>query len=577
MKKKSNTFINLYTEAGEEIKTQEKVWKEYPRPQLEREFWQSLNGIWNLDQKAIRVPFVPQSVLSEYEGEIQDRMCYTKVFHVESFDDKKRTLLHFQAVDQIAEVYLNGIFLGKHEGGYHPFSFDVSEVIKERENHLSVKVTDCLDLDYPYGKQSKKRGGMWYTPTSGIWQSVWLEQVPDKYITDVKIIPDLKGIQLKVKQNCECSFGMRVVIFLDSGEEYSITVPKQECYIDLSEIVHANGERYIPRLWNTEDPYLYKIVIQTDTDKISSYFALRTIEIQSVKGIRRVCLNHEPVFMHGVLDQGYYSDGIVLPARQEEYEKDILRMKALGFNMLRKHIKVEPECFYYFCDKHGMLVVQDMVNSGKYSFFKDTVLPTIGLHTIKERTKERSLKQRENFEKHMLETILLLHNHPCIVAYTIFNEGWGQFESDRLYELAKETDSTRLYDATSGWFAQEKSDFDSIHIYFGNKKPEYKQRPVFLSEFGGYSYMEEGHIFSRKNYGYGTCKSTDEFMRRIEERYEELVLPYVETGLCGSVYTQLSDVEDEINGFYTYDRKVCKADKKAMNDLAEKIMKKIQT
>lgn len=574
-----NPNKELYTEAGERLRGSERVWQKYPRPQLRRASWQSLNGIWELDGKSVRVPFPPESLLAEYEGTRKEHMTYKKMFTPEYFDASKRTLLHFQAVDQIADVYLNDTYLGRHEGGYLPFHFDVTRAIKEKENQLIVKVIDETNKDYPYGKQCKNRGGMWYTPISGIWQSVWMEQVPKHYISGLKITPDLKGIHLEIQEDTGNYANAKVTIYLDNGELIRADVTDGQIYIDLSKHRNEDGSAYEPKLWTTAEPFLYRMMVETKEDRVESYFALRTIDIRKIhRGTDEaacVCLNGAPLFMHGVLDQGYFSDGIYTPAEEEEYERDVLRMKELGFNLLRKHIKIEPECFYYYCDKHGMLVMQDMVNNGDYNFIMDTALPTIGIKKYLNRRKRITQVQKDFFEKHMMETLEHLRNHPCIIAYTIFNEGWGQFDADRMYSLAKEKDPSRLYDATSGWFAEKDSDFDSLHIYFGPKKPTKKKRPVFLSEFGGYSYRVEGHIFSSKNYGYGTCRSEEELWERIYNRYSELVTPYVYVmnGLCGSIYTQLSDVEDEINGLYTYDRRVCKVDKEKMKHMADSLFR----
>ena len=550
------------------------VWQEHPRPQLKRDRWISLHGEWTLNKHTVLVPFPPQSDLSGYQKHIGSHLTYKKAFRIPKPEAGIRTLLHFDAVDQIAEVYLNGVFLGKHAGGYLPFSFDISNVIyTNKENTLLVKVTDSLSKTYPYGKQTKKRGGMWYTPVSGIWKNVWLEQVADTYIKDLKLTPDLDGVHISYSTNHpERTVSADAVITLHTGEEVAFTIRGNHGYIRLRDLPCDDETSYVPQLWTPESPYLYHMTLSVGEDRVETYFALRTIEIKSVNGINRVCLNGSPVFLHGVLDQGYFCDGIFLPAEEKEFERDILRMKELGFNMLRKHIKIEPECFYYYCDLHGILVVQDMVNSGPYSFLRDTALPTIGMKKLPDTLRFFSKKQKVFWERHMQETLSHLYNHPCIVVYTLFNEGWGQFDSDRMYRIAKQLDPSRLYDSTSGWFAQKDNDFDSLHIYFGNLEPKPQKRPMFISEFGGCAYPVPEHIYAKyASYGYGSCKNAAEVTQKVLEAYRKTILPVIASGCCGSVYTQLSDVEEEINGFYTYDRKVCKVNVEEMQKLREEI------
>ncbi len=525
---------------------------EYPRPQLKRGSFLSLNGGWMLDEQQVQVPFPPQSRLSGYEGEVRDMLTYVKLFKLpEGFlPEGYRLMLHFGAVDQIADVFFNGRSVVHHEGGYLPFSADVTALVKPGENELVVAVLDALDHDYPYGKQRKKRGGMWYTPVSGIWQTVWMEAVPQKHVENIRITPDMKGITLEV----EAPFDM---VEIDIPGVARKAVPANEpVYVEIPQ----------PHLWSPEDPHLYDMTITAGEDRVESYFALRQVEIQA----NRVLLHGKPVFLNGVLDQGYFDDGIYLPGEPEEYERDVLRMKELGFNMLRKHIKVEPETFYYACDRLGMLVLQDMVNSGPYSFLLDTALPTIGW--LNRPLLPAGEKRKQVFRQHCLDTQRHLHNHPCVIGYTIFNEGWGQHDTEALYRLLKDSDPTRFYDAASGWFIPRETDVDSVHVYFRNKQLRPGKRPMLLSECGGYTRAVAGHLFRPDaKYGYGKTDSEAALTEKIIQMYEEMVLPAIPDGLCGVVYTQLSDVEDEINGLYTYDRQVRKVDAARLAAFMQKV------
>lgn len=505
------------------------MWDSYPRPQLKRDSFISLNGTWKVNDENT---YVPSCLTSK-------KLCYKKSFMFWKSND--RTILHIGAADQTAEVFLNGTLLGIHEGGYLPFSFDVTEVICEGENVLSINVTDTLSSDYPYGKQKEERGGMWYTPVSGIWKSVWIEEVPEEYIRDIRIRTGLSGAD--------------IILHIRNGRTGAEFTEQRRIEVEA------------PELWSPDNPRLYYEKLSYGKDTVEVYFALRDISIKEICGIRRVCLNGKPVFLNGVLDQGYFKPGIMTPTDPSEYEKDILRMKEMGFNLLRKHIKTEPEEFYYACDRLGMMVMQDMVNSGEYSFFRDTLLGTAGVR-FSDKVKGKYDKRQEFFVRHMEDTIGLLYNHPSVIAYTLFNEGWGQFDSDKLYDRAKELDPTRLIDSTSGWFAQKKSDFDSRHIYFALRKLRPGKRPLLVSECGGYSLNMTGQ---EKAYGYGACRNSRDLTDRIVKLYRKMIIPGIGTGVCGVIYTQLSDIEDEINGLYTYDRKTCKVIPERLKEIAEHI------
>lgn len=556
---------DLYTVAGEQMT--ETPWQAYPRPQMRRKSYLNLNGWWdftithdkNLPQsydKSILVPFCPESLLSGLKEHFPDgcSLFYRrKVTLPESFHPG-RVLLHFGAVDQYAEVYVNGKLAGTHTGGYEAFFFDITEYL-QAENELVVRAVDDLrDQTLPYGKQTLNRGGMWYTPVSGIWQTVWAESVPEQYIQSLDIQADMEKAVITVKP------AQSGTILLDEN-----AYPLQ----DGTAVVKPEN----PQLWSPEKPHLYQFTVKTETDQVESYFALRSLEIKKVGKYPRLCLNGKPYFFHGLLDQGYWSDGIYTPADPEGFQRDIFAMKALGFNMLRKHIKVEPEQFYYDCDRWGMIVFQDMVNNSDYRFFRDTALPTIGLQTINDQKLHRDEAGRKAFREGMAATVRQLKNHPCICCWTIFNEGWGQFDSDNMYEALKKMDSSRFIDTTSGWFRRKKSDVESLHIYFGSwKKLKAGEKPLVLSEFGGYCFALKGHLFNpEKAYGYKSCKTLTDFNRDLQTLYREKILPAVEKGLCAAVYTQVSDVEDEINGLLTYDRKACKADGDALRSIAQKL------
>ena len=404
---------------------------------------------------------------------------------------------------------------------------------------------------------------MWYTPVSGIWQPVWLEAVPQRgAVASLRLTPDLTGVNVEVDAG---------------GAEYTVSVPLGE-----GRFVTAKGWDGMvridvpePRLWTPDDPYLYSLTVTTPTDRVESYFALRTVSAREIGGRTRLCLNGEPIFLHGVLDQGYFRDGLFLPRGPEGYERDILRMKGLGFNTLRKHIKVEPEAFYHACDRLGMLVLQDMVNSGGYDYVRDTVIPTFLSKKRSDVGRGGGEKRKAFFERHCLDTLAHLHSHPCIVGWTIFNEGWGQYDSDRIYRLLKPADPSRFFISASGWFAQQESDAQSEHVYFSSRVLEGDQPGKFLilSECGGFSRRVGGHVDEDlRNYGYGEqCATEGELIGRIRAMYEEMVLPSIPRGLCGCVYTQLSDVEGETNGLYTYDRLVRKVSGEAMQAIASDV------
>ncbi len=545
----------------------------HPTPQLKRERYIILNGEWDfsLDSDAIcseykekiLVPFCPESELSGIKRSVLpgDLMHYRRSFAIPDEWKTGKTILHFGAVDETAEVYINGERVGSHAGGYTPFSFDITDKLKDGENELRVEAKDGLEAKYPHGKQRYKRGGMWYTPVSGIWQTVWLENVPSTYIEGIRITPSESGIDIDIDGGAY----EKKLTLTDSGDVFSFS----------GEHLHIDADGL--EKWTPEKPHLYYFTVEAGEDRLESYFAYRWVDVRPFGERERLCLNGEPYLFNGLLDQGYYPDGIYTPATEDAYLDDILTAKKLGFNMLRKHIKTEPMIFYHLCDKHGMAVFQDMVNNGKYSFIKDTALPTVlfSWQRLHDRYLSRDAETRRIFEDTMYETADLVYNSPSVVYYTIFNEGWGQFEADKMYERLSAYDGTRIIDTTSGWFRRRSSNVDSRHIYFRRLSPKkLDKRPLVISEFGGYAHVVDGHIFNTENqYGYRTISDRRDYCDAVTALYENEVAPLVANGASALVYTQLSDVEDEVNGLLTYDREVLKLDAERMAKINSELSK----
>ena len=548
----------LYTQAGSALTGT--PWNRYPRPQMVRSEWLCLNGDWTFTTcgttAPIRVPFCPESLLSGYHGPIQygAEMVYQRTFTLPDHWAGKRILLHFGAVSRDVTVSLNGTVLGRHDNGYLPFTIDLTDALLPGENTLTVTAVHDLSHRHPWGKQQEKRGGMWYTPVSGIWQTVWLEPVPDAYIRRLQIQTGAEYVEIRAEGVSQGTVSLE-------GQTY----PLQNGSVR----IHMEH----PRLWSPEHPHLYPFTLTSGEDSVTSYFALRTLSIATVDGVPRLCLNGTPYYFHGLLDQGYWSDGLYTPPTPDAYQQDIQMIRELGFNTLRKHIKIEPEQYYYDCDWLGVIVFQDMVNCGDYHYWRDTVLPTIGLQSRKDKGLNRDPETRRNFLGSMEETVSLLSNHPCICLWTIFNEGWGQFDANAAFRQLKELDPSRFVNATSGWFHQGESDLEGSHIYFAKQHLGRSNKPQMITEFGGYAWKLPEHSYNlEKTYGYKKYESRSSFIAALRAVYEDEILPLIPKGLCGSIYTQVSDIEDETNGLVTYDRKVQKVTPEEFADLSKKLM-----
>lgn len=564
-------MTELMTPYGETLNKEHPL-GEHPNPLLQRDLYLSLNGPWDfaLDKnearpetyhKEIIVPFSVETPLSGVAQPVSkdDYLHYRRRFHLNDEFLQGFCLLHFSAVDQIADVYLNGDHLIHHEGGYLPFSCLIEH--PQPENILEVLVKDdTLSPIFARGKQAEKSGGIWYTPTSGIWQSVWLEAVPSSgYVHSLTIDPLFDEKRIKIKRDdghsagqgsVECRYKGELVARADFDENGLAT-------LDLSYSFYP---------WTPEEPNLYDLIVYSGEDTVRSYCALRKFS-NCIKGDEHFfALNDKPIFLSGLLDQGYYPDGGLTAPSEEAMKDDILLAKKCGYNCLRKHIKIEPLRWYYLCDKLGMIVLQDFVSGGSpYHNFLIVTRPLLkyGIDDTTYRYLGRALKEsREQFVRDLEKTVSHLYNVPSIGQWTLFNEGWGQFDALALSKRLKGLDHSRTIDATSGWYDKGCGDYSSHHVYFVKPRLHNDHKRILsLSECGGYSLPVEGHRFSTKNFGYARFSDYPSLNEAVEKLYLKQVLPLIsKEGLGECIFTQLSDVECETNGLITYDRKIQKVD-----------------
>lgn len=573
---------------------------EYPRPQMTRPNWVNLNGQWQYailskDDPApgsydgeIRVPYPVESLLS---GVQKPLLPHQRLWYRRAFPDPRpslrqqatdRVLLHFGAVDYECQVWLNGVHLGGHRGGYLPFSFDITTALTGGENELVVSVWDPTDAGLQQrGKQALNPQSIWYTAVSGIWQTVWLEGVPETSIQSLKLTPDLSRASLRVEARLRGGReleNLRVeAVAYSGGQEIARAAGSAQAALELA-IPH-------PRPWSPRDPYLYNLQVRLlragqALDEVGSYFALREFGLaRDASGHLRFTLNGEPLFLYGPLDQGYFPDGLYTPPSEEALLFDIEYIHQIGCNLIRKHVKVEPLRWYYHCDRLGMIVMQDMPNGGRIDGPTIAFLAhTFGFHRNDTRCLSRFGRadetNRAEYRAELRDMIDLLYNSPCIAAWAPFNESWGQFHANQVAEWVKAYDPTRLVDHASGWFDQGGGDFLSKHVYVKKlKRPRRDGRAFILSEFGGYSLQTPGHMWDeRQKFGYRFYDSSQALTEAYLKLLNDELSPLIPQGLAAAIYTQTSDVEIEINGFLTYDRRVEKMDAQALRRAHEKLV-----
>lgn len=575
----------MVSEWGKKVSEKE-PWQEYPRMQMQRDSYYNLNGTWEYQiterkaepvsgqWKKIIVPFALGTKLSQAD-EILPKgkaLWYRKQFSYKP--NALHTWMNFEAVDMECTVFVNGIEVGSHKGGYTPFSFDVTKYVKYQNSLMLRCIDDSNYGKYAYGKQKYEHGGMWYTPTSGIWGSVWMEDVAEHGVLDLKITPDVDHSCVHV--SLEGDFSQALVTVASQGHVVHSGITTDKSYTAPIESVH---------LWSPSDPFLYDLYIQTEDDVVRSYFGMRQFSIENDRnGIPRFFLNHQPLFFTGLLDQGYNADGMYTWTSEEAMVYELTKVKEMGFNMLRKHAKIDSRRWYYTCDRLGILVMQDMPSGGFIEQDKLTTmfLPNLGITHLSDTNDNAfvrsSLDSKKKYYEELDDMLDMLYNSTCIFSWVPFNEGWGQFESQKVTAHIREYDTTRLIDSASGWHDNGAGDFASVHNYFfpyHTKKDKYG-RAAILSEFGGYSYLEAGHSAIEKVYGYKKFNDKLKLMDALLKLYDQKVLNNIKKGLSGCIYTQLSDVEEECNGIFTFDREVIKVDERKMKKMNERCIRRLK-
>lgn len=567
-----------YLFKGEKIKRDDIPLKEYPRPQLVRDSYMSLNGLWDFTctksdklpdvyDKKIMVP-LPVEAFESQVGILpttDDYLYYRRIVDLGDFKIKDQLVIHFDGIDQICEVFIDRRKVLTHTGYVDGF-----DVVLDKNTPkiftITLKIKDESDRSYyQRGKQNLDPSFYTYTTTSGVYKPIWIESVPNEHITDFKYRYDKQNESLLVNVKASGEGNASICI---GDKEYIVEVNK-ECTIKLDYI----------HLWSIDDPYLYNCTIKYKEDEVKSYFALRDVKIKKIGSFNRLVLNDKPLFLSGLLDQGYYSYNNLTPYEYSEFEKDISNAKALGFNCLRVHVKVECDMFYYLADKLGIYLIQDFPCGGPTYKFLPTVLPRVlASYNREEKLDDGKLSRtdeegKKEFIKDSMYIVDHLYSHPSILIFTIFNEGWGEFTPSKIYDMIKERYSDVLLDSASGWYEADKSDFFSIHTY---SKPLLKRKNRFdrcyiISEAGGVGLKMGDYPYKRVK-GHGKVKSVEKLTKKIASLYTEKILPQIkDRGLTGFIYTQIADVETEANGLYDLTRNTLKVNPEEMKRLNESL------